>query len=99
VSAATDLLEPVEQLDLPISSFLDIADQKLSTTADLRVASLVDFAYTTSDNAVSAPIKAWLARPAIGERLEAAFYRADNDSAATEFAAAYELWQVCTPRG
>jgi hypothetical protein len=99
VSTATDILELAEQLDLPIESFLASADQKVTPTADLHVASLVDFAYTTSDKPTTAPIKAWLARPAIGERLEAAFYRADDEAAATELAAAYELWQVCNPRG
>jgi hypothetical protein len=40
-----------------------------------------------------------LARPAGHRRaLEAAFYRADNDAASAELAAAYELWQICTPR-
>jgi hypothetical protein len=99
VAAATDILELADQLDLPIESFLDTADQNLTTAADLHVASLVEFAYTTADKPTTAAIKAWAARPAIGERLEAAFYRADNEAVATELAAAYELWQVCTPRG
>jgi hypothetical protein len=36
VSAATDLLELADELDLSIASFLDIADQRSSTAADLR---------------------------------------------------------------
>ncbi|WP_131829101.1 hypothetical protein [Mycobacterium numidiamassiliense] len=97
VSSAADLLELADQLDLPISSFLDIMDQRPVAAADLHLASLVDFAYTTSENVVSAPIKAWLTRPAIGQRLEDAFHHATDDATADSLAAAHELWQTCTP--
>jgi hypothetical protein len=97
VSSATDLLELADQLDLPISNFLDIVDQRLSPATHLHLASLVDFAYTTSDKAASAPMKAWLTRPVIGQRLEEAFYHAGDDATATHLAAAHELWQTCTP--
>jgi hypothetical protein len=98
VSSASDLLELAGQLDLPIASFLDIIDQQQpNPAADLHLASLVDFAYTTADKATSAPIKVWLTRPTIGQRLEQAFYQASEDATATRLAAAHELWQTCTP--
>jgi hypothetical protein len=98
VSSATDLLELADQLDLPISGFLDIVDQRPNPAADLHLASLVDFAYTTSDKAAAAPIKAWLTRPTVGHRLEEACDHASDDATASSLAAAHELWQTCTPR-
>jgi hypothetical protein len=97
VSSAPDLLELADQLDLPISSFLAIVDQRPSPTADLHLADLIDFAYTTSEKPASAPVKAWLTRPAIGQRLEEAFYHASDDATANILAAAHELWKTCTP--
>ena len=97
VSSATDLLELADQLDLPISRFLDIVDQRPNPATDLHLASLVDFAYTTSDMAAAAPVKAWLTRPTIGHRLEEAFYYASDAATASSLAAAHELWQNCTP--
>lgn len=99
VSCAVDALELADELDLPIPEFLSIIDQTYSPTTDLHLASLVEFAYTTSDKAAAAPVKTWLERPAIGIRLEEAFYHAEDDPTARILAAAHELWQVCTPGG
>lgn len=55
VTSATDLLELADQFDLPISDFLDVIDQRPDPAADLHLASLVEFAYTTSETAASAP--------------------------------------------
>jgi hypothetical protein len=97
VSTATDLLELADQFDLSISGFLDIIDQRPTPAADLHLANLIDFAYTTSGKVALAPIRAWLTRLTIGQRLEQAFYQATDDTTATTLAAAHELWQTCTP--
>lgn len=97
VSSAADLLELADQLDLPIPNFLDIIDHQPNPATDLHLASLIEFAYTTSDKATAAPIKAWLTAPTIGARLEEAFYHATDDTIASTLATAHELWQTCTP--
>jgi hypothetical protein len=37
----------------------------------------------------------WLNNPAIGERLQAAFFAADSDEVAAQLSTAHELWEVC----
>lgn len=99
VSSASDVLELADQLDVPVAGFLLGMDRTRTRAADLHLATLVETAYMTSGSAASAPLKRWLARPAIGQRLEEAFYQAGDDAAAVALAEAHELWRVCTPPG
>jgi hypothetical protein len=102
VSSVADLLDLADQLDISKPTFLGIIDGRQGAAADLHVAWLVDFAYTASDHATShnsavAPIREWLGRPIIGQRLTDAFYHAGGDATANCLAAAHDLWQLCTP--
>ena len=40
----------------------------------------------------------WLTDPAIGDRLQEAFFAADSEEAARQLSAAHELWAVCRPK-
>jgi hypothetical protein len=44
---------------------------------------------------IKATVLSWLGQPAIGERLQDAFFAADGEEAASQLSAAYELWALC----
>ncbi len=91
-------------LDLLIWCGLDLVAHldSLATTETLSAArhltDLIDAVFTMRDPFTSASKTAvldWLRDPAIGERLQAAFFAADSDQAAAQLSSAHEMWTVC----
>lgn len=96
VSSVPDLLELAVEADVPIAGFLNDLDTQQIPSAQLHLADLVDFAYTTSTRVdIVSPVREWLARPVVGRRLEEAFYRAGDHQEARIIADAHELWETC----
>jgi hypothetical protein len=90
--SALDLLD---WCGLPLRCHLD---SLLTDDAARHLADLVDAVFTTREPFESASrtmVLDWLATPAVGDRLQAAFFSADSDEAARQLSAAHELWTVC----
>lgn len=63
-----------------------------------HLAELIDVVFTTRDpfeSSSKTTVLDWLRNPAIGERLQAAFFAADPGPAAVQLSNAHELWTVC----
>lgn len=98
IASAPDVLELAQLVDLPISGLLHVLDDCHKPTAQMHLAELVEFAYTTSDTVeIVGPLRAWLARPIVGQRLEEAFYLTDDNTWQRTLADAHALWETCAP--
>ncbi|MET0317423.1 MAG: hypothetical protein ABW188_11430 [Rhodococcus fascians] len=95
VPSAIDLLD---WCGLDIAAHLDHLTTVEQPTAARHLADLIDVVLTMRDPFTStskATVLDWLKNPAIGERLQAAFFAADSDEVATGLSNAHELWTVC----
>jgi hypothetical protein len=76
--------------------FLDSWQANDAPTAVRHLADLISDRFFMPDKAERRPrLLAWLDQPAIGERLEDAFFAAESEEAASQLSAAHELWRVC----
>lgn len=98
-SDSPSALDLVDWCGLPLGDHLD-ALLTGPVAAARHLADLVDavFTRTTPFKTVSkSAVLNWIAAPAVGERLQDAFF-ATSGSAAQELSAAYQLWAVCAGR-
>lgn len=94
-SSALDLLA---WCDLDLAARLKLLATAETQPAARHLADLIDSVFTMRDpfeSASNATVRAWLRDPAIGERLQAAFFAADSDDAAEQLSRAHEMWTVC----
>ncbi|HXO52619.1 MAG TPA: hypothetical protein VN888_16705 [Mycobacterium sp.] len=86
---------------LPLTAHLDSLLTVDSLPAARHLADLIDTVFTRTDpfeSASKATVLHWLTDPAIGDRLQEAFFAADSEEAARQLSAAHELWAVCRPK-
>ena len=98
VSDCPSMLNFLDWCDIPLQQFLDDWQKFQALSAARHLAGLVDHVCTRAkpfDPATSATVLSWLRQPAIGERLQNAFFATDSAVAAAELSAAHELWTVC----
>lgn len=84
--------------DLDLVAHLDHLTAAGTQAAAQHLADLVDAVCTQRDpfeSASKATVLKWLNDPAVGERLQSAFFSADSDEAARQLSAAHEMWTVC----
>jgi hypothetical protein len=84
--------------DLDLVTHLDYLTTAETQAAARHLAELVDAVFTQREpfeSASKSTVLDWLSTPAIGERLQAAFFSADSDETARHLSAAHELWTVC----
>jgi hypothetical protein len=97
--SAVDLLD---LCGLPLGGHLDSLIAADTEPAARHLADLIDAVCTMRDPFESASktrVLDWLGGPAVGERLQAAFFAAESDEAARQLSAAYDLWAVCARKG
>jgi hypothetical protein len=83
---------------LDLTAHLDSLVTAQALSAARHLADLVDAALTMRDPFETAPkttVLQWLKNPAVGDRLQAAFFAADADDVAAQLSKAHELWTVC----
>jgi hypothetical protein len=84
---------------LDVVAHLDLLTVTDTQTAAQHLADLVDAVLTQRDpfeSTSKTTVLDWIRDPAIGARLQSAFFSADSEEAAQQLSAAHELWTVCT---
>lgn len=84
--------------DLDLLARLEFLTTTRTEAAPRHLADLVDAVFTTRDpfeSASKTTVLGWMRNPAIGERLQSAFFSADSDEAARQLSSSHELWTVC----
>jgi hypothetical protein len=92
------MLSFIDWCDIPLAPFLDEWQSTDALPAARHLADLVNYVFATRkpfESDIKATVLSWLRQPAIGERLQDAFFAADGEEAASQLSAAYELWVVC----
>ncbi len=98
---ARDIPSAIDFLDwcgLDIAAHLDHLTTVERLSAARHLADLIDVVLTMRDpfeSTSKTTVLDWLTNPAIGERLQAAFFAADSDEVAAHLSNAHELWTVC----
>lgn len=85
----------------PLAAHLDLQTTAEKLSAARHLADLIDAVLTMWNPFQSASKTAaldWVKNPAIGERLQAAFFAADSDEVAAQLSNAHELWTVYASR-
>lgn len=93
--SASDFLD---WCDLDLVAHLDSLITARTQAATQHLADLVDAVFTQRDpfeSASKTTVLDWMSNPAIGDRLQSAFFSADSEEAARQLSAAHELWTVC----
>jgi hypothetical protein len=93
--SALDLLD---WCDLALPGYLDALRTVDSLPAARHLADLIDSVFTTArpfETASKTTVLDWLKNPAIGDRLQDAFFSADSGESERQLAAAHELWTAC----
>jgi hypothetical protein len=84
--------------ELDLVAHLDFLTTTETPAAARHLADLVDAVLTMRDpfeSASKTTVLGWMRNPAIGERLQSAFFAADSDQVATHLSSAHEMWTVC----
>jgi len=84
--------------DLDLVAHLSFLTTAQTQAAAQHLADLVDAVFTQRDPFESTSrttVLSWLRHPAVGERLQSAFFSADSDEAARQLSTAHEMWTVC----
>jgi hypothetical protein len=93
-SDAPSTLDFIDYTDTPLAPFLQQWESLDKLSATRHLAEMVDHVFTTSAP-IQPEVLTWLGRPAIGERLQGAFFAAGSEEAEAQLAAAHELWTFC----
>jgi hypothetical protein len=90
------MLDFLDWCDISLEPFLDSWQANDAPTAVRHLADLIsDLFFMPYKAARRPPLLGWLDQPAIGERLENAFFAAESEEAASQLSAAHELWMAC----
>ncbi len=100
LSDCPSLLNFADWCDLSLRQVLEGLQASDTLAAARHLADLVAYALTTARPfapTATATVLSWLGQAIIGERLEHGFLVADSEDAATQLAAAHQLWSICVP--
>jgi hypothetical protein len=97
VSDCPSALDFLDWCDLRLTAYLDSLLTGDSLPAARHLVDLVDAVFTRKEpfeSASETTVLDWLKDPAVGNRLEEAFFAADSQEMARQLSAAHELWTV-----